>query len=178
MSIPAKIATYLKAQKVKHDVVPHRTVFTAYDLGQTLKAKLEEIAKTLLVKADASYHLVVLRASDRLDLGKLKTMLGAKKITIAREQDMAREMKVKPGALTPFGGAHRLPVVVERGLLKARQALFGSGSFEHAIRMKVKDFISIESPKLGSFGLRSGLKLQMKPQAAKRKSKPATKRRR
>lgn len=170
MKIPAKISQYLKSKQVDHEVVEHRKVFTAYDLGQTLKAKLEEIAKTLLVKADKQYHLIVLRASDRLDLKKLQKVLGAKKVTIAREQDMAREMKVKPGALTPFGGAHKLPVVLERGLLKTKQALFGSGSFEHAVRMKVKDFVKAEQPILGIFGKRSGLKLQVASKPAVRRS--------
>lgn len=172
MNVPARLQAYLKQRQVEHQVVPHRKVFTAYDLGQTLRVKLEEIAKTLLVKADKQYHLVVLRASDRLDLKKLQKLLVAKKVTIAREQDMAREMKVKPGALTPFGGSHKLPVVVERGLLKAQRALFGSGSFEHAIKMKVKDFLKIESPTLGSFGQKSGLRLQVKTQPVK-PSKPS-----
>lgn len=169
MNIPAKVVAYLKKAKVSHDVVPHKTVFTAYDLGQTLKTKLEEIAKTLLVKADQTYHLVVLRAADRLDLKKLKTVLGAKKVTIAREQDMARAMKVKPGALTPFAGLHKLGVVVDRGLIKAKAALFGSGSFEHSIRMKVKDYLKLEQPQTGSFSTSSGLKLQVKPATPKRK---------
>ena len=169
MKIPTKISTYLNQQKVDHEFIPHRTVFTAYDLGQTLKVKLDEIAKTLLIKADKDYHLIVLRASDRLDLKKLQKLLAVKKVSIAREQDMAREMNVKPGALTPFGGAHKLPVVLERGLLKAKQALFGSGSFEHSIRMKVKDFVTTESPRLGVFGMKSGLKLQVKTGAPKKR---------
>ncbi|MBI4426662.1 MAG: YbaK/EbsC family protein [Candidatus Kerfeldbacteria bacterium] len=169
MKIPTKVAAYLKKAKVAHDVVPHKTVFTAYDLGQTLKTKLENIAKTLLVRVDTTYHLVVLRAADRLDLKKLKAVLGAKQVNIAREQDMAREMKVKPGALTPFGGLHKLGLVVDRNLTKAKTALFGSGSFEHSIRMKVADWLKLERPKTGSFSTSADLKLQVKPTRPPRK---------
>lgn len=170
MTIPKKIRTYLERSKVRYEVVPHKTVFTAYDLGQTLKTKLEGVAKTLLVKADATYHLVVLRASDRLDLKKLQRLLAAKKVKIAREQDMARELKVRPGALTPFAGVHKLGLVVDKALTRAKQALFGSGSFEHSIRMKVADWLKLEQPKTGSFSTSSGLKLQVKP------TRPAQKR--
>ncbi len=169
MTIPKKILTYLEQAKVKYDVVPHKTVFTAYDLGQTLKTKLEEIAKTLLVRADATYHLVVLRASDRLDLKKLQKLLAAKNVKIAREQDMARELKVKPGALTPFAGVHKLGLVVDQALTRAKQALFGSGSFEHSIRMKVADWLKLEQPKTGAFSTSAGLKLQVKPTRPSRK---------
>lgn len=174
MKIPVKITKYLQKKKIPHEVVPHRRVFTAYDLGQTLKVQLEDIAKTLLVRTDKLYQLIVVRASDRLDLKKLQALLQAKKVSIAREQDMAREMKVQPGALTPFGGAHKLPVVLERSLLKTKQVLFGSGSFEHSIRMKVKDFIISESPLVGVFGQKSGLKLQTVKKRPLTRPKPRT----
>jgi Ala-tRNA(Pro) deacylase len=102
------------------------------------------------VKADKDYHLVVLSAHRRLNLAALKKLLGAKKITIARESDMAREMKVKPGALTPFGKLHKLNVVVDKGLLKTQKALFGAGSFTESVRMKMKDFVKSEEPTVGN----------------------------
>lgn len=167
-TVPSKLATALKTWRVQHEVVPHRTVFTAYDLAQTLRVRLEEIAKTLLVKAGKQYHLVVLRASDRLDLKKLGKLLGANSVSIAREGDMVKTMKVKPGAITPFGSLHGLSVVMERGLLKTKQALFGSGSFEHAVKMSVKDYVKHEQPTVGSFGVGAKLRLQAKPKAAPR----------
>src|SRR6185503_1698571 len=120
MPIPAKVKNYLDKQKMKYDVVSHRTVYTVYDLAQTLKIKMNTIVKTLLVKADGEYHLVVLGAHRRLNIEALKKLLGAKKVTIAKESEMAKEMKVKPGALTPFGILHKLGVVVDKSLLKTQ----------------------------------------------------------
>src|SRR5690349_16863266 len=118
MPIPAKVQTYLKKLKIKYDVVEHKTVFTVYDLAQTTKINMNAIVKTLLVKADKEYKLVMLPAHRRLNIDALKKLLGAKKVSIAKESDMAKEMKVKPGALTPFGGLHKLGVVVDKDLLK------------------------------------------------------------
>lgn len=150
MPIPAKVAAYLKQQKLKHDVVEHKTVFTVYDLSQTLKVKLPEIVKTLLVKADQEYKLVVMSAHRRLNIPALQKVLGAKKVSLAKENDMAREMKVKPGALTPFGKVHKLGVVVDKGLLKTQKALFGAGSFTESVRLKVKDYLKAEEPTVGT----------------------------
>lgn len=169
-TIPASVKSYLHSQNIRHEVVPHKTVFTAYDLGQTLRVKLDEIVKTLLVKADRQYHLIVLRASDRLDLKKLQKLLQAKSLKIAREQDMVRELNVKPGAITPFGTLHKLSVVMDRALLKAKVAFFGSGSFEHAVRMSVADFVKHERPMVGHFSVSAGLKLQTKPTTPKPRS--------
>ncbi len=150
MPIPAKVQNYLKKLKIKNEVVEHKTVFTVYDLAQTLKIKMNTIVKTLLIKADKEYKLVVLPAHRRLNIEAVKKLLGAKKVSIAKESDMAREMKVKPGALTPFGQLHKLGVVVDKGLLKMQKGLFGAGSFTESVRLKIKDYIKAEQPTVGN----------------------------
>lgn len=144
MAIPKKVLNYLEKAKAKFEVLEHRTVYTAYDLAQTTKSKLQEIAKTLLVKVDKDYYLVVLPAHYKLDLAKVKKMLKGKKVTIAKEGEMKKKFKVKPGAITPFGGVHKVGVIVDKSLLKVKDALFGAGSYTESVRMKVKDFIALE----------------------------------
>lgn len=165
MSIPTTVKNHLKKTKLAYETIQHRTVFTAYDLAQTLQHKLDEIAKTLLVKADNEYHLVILPAAKRLDLGKLKKLLGAKKVSIAKEGEMKSKFGVAPGAITPFGSLHGVKVVVDSSLAKAKSALFGAGSFTESLQVKVKDFIDKEKALVGSFGVSAGLKLQTKPAA-------------
>jgi len=150
MPIPVKVTNYLTKLKIKNEVVPHKTVFTVYDLAQTLKVKLNGIVKTLLIKADREYKLVLLPAHRRLDLKALQKLLGVKKVTLAKESDMAREMKVKPGALTPFGKLHKLGVVLDKSLMKTEKMLFGAGSFTESIRVKVKDYLKAEEPQVGA----------------------------
>ncbi|MCH7492695.1 YbaK/EbsC family protein [Patescibacteria group bacterium] len=153
MAIPKRILNHLDKNKIKYEIVEHRKVFTAYDLAQTLKHKLQEIAKTLLVKADKEYYLVVIPAHFKLDLTKLKKLLKVKKIQIAKEGEMKKKFNVKPGAITPFGTIHKAAVVIDRTLLNAKEALFGAGSYTESIRMKVKDFIKLEEDaQVGSVG--------------------------
>lgn len=172
MSIPTRVTTYLKKAKVPFETVAHRTVFTAYDLAATLREKLENIGKTLLIKADGRYLLAMMPASRRLDLVKLKKLLGAKAVRIAKESDMERELKVKPGAITPFGSLHKLEVFADRSLMKARSVILGAGSFTESLRLKVKDFLKLENATLGAFT--SAAKLTLPPPA---KTKKASKRR-
>ncbi len=154
MAIPKKILNHLEKNKIKHNIVEHKTVYTAYDLAQTTKQKLQEIAKTLLVKADKEYYLVVIPAHYKLDLAKLKKLLKAKKVSIAKEREMKNKFKVKPGAITPFGTVHKVGVVVDNALKRVRQALFSAGSFTESIRMKVKDFVELEEAQTGTVAKR------------------------
>jgi prolyl-tRNA editing enzyme YbaK/EbsC (Cys-tRNA(Pro) deacylase) len=182
MSASKKITAHLGKNKVEFTVVPHRKVFTAYDLAQTLGAKLEDIAKTLLIQAEIPslekkgkhYFVVVLPASYNLDLPKLKKLLKAKKIDFSTEKMMAA-LKIKPGALTPFGSTRKLGVVVDKSLLKTKHALMGAESFTESLRVKVKDFVRMENPIVGIFGKKNTLKLQKKVSKPKRKPKKGTK---
>ncbi|RLG90175.1 MAG: hypothetical protein DRO36_06545 [Candidatus Hecatellales archaeon] len=152
MPIPKKLLNHLDKNKTKYEILKHRTVYTAYDAAQTMKRKLQEIAKTLLVKADKKYYLVVIPAHYKLDLAKVKKLLKAKKVQLAKEGEMKTKFKVKPGAITPFGTIHKVEVLVDKALLKVRDAIFGAGSFTESIRMKVKDFLKTEEAKTGNLG--------------------------
>lgn len=152
MAIPKKITNYLEKNKVKYETIAHKTVYTAYDLAQTLKIKLQEIAKTLIVKTDKGYAIAVLPASMMLDLAKLKKLLQAKKIEIAKELVMKKIFKVKPGTVVPFGSLHKTPVVMEKSLAKAKQIIANAGSYTDSIKIKLADFLKLEQPIEGNFG--------------------------
>jgi prolyl-tRNA editing enzyme YbaK/EbsC (Cys-tRNA(Pro) deacylase) len=173
MAIPAKTKKYLDQRLAKYDALSHRTVYTAYDLAQTLKRELKEIGKSLLIAADRAYVIVVVPAHMRVDLKKLKKSLGAKKVSIPKESVMVKIFKVKPGALTAFGGLHNVEVVVDKSFDKAKDMIVGAGTFTDSVRVRVKDFIQMEQAKLADVAQRAGYKLQVKP---KTKSKAVKKR--
>jgi len=150
--IPKKIINYLDQAKVGYKTIKHKTVYTAYDLAQTLKVKLSDVAKTLVVKADKIYVLVVLPASHKLDLGKLKKVLKAKKVEIAKEKIMKVVFKVKPGAITPFGELYKVPVFIDKALLKAKKIIAEAGTYEDSVIMTAKNFIKAVKGTIGDFG--------------------------
>jgi prolyl-tRNA editing enzyme YbaK/EbsC (Cys-tRNA(Pro) deacylase) len=75
---------------------------------------------------------------------------------------MKKLLKVKAGAMSAFGGLHKLPVVMENKLIKAKKAVFASGSFNHSVAMSVKDFVKMENAVLGNFGIKKKLVLVKK----------------
>ncbi|MFA6271867.1 MAG: YbaK/EbsC family protein [Patescibacteria group bacterium] len=176
MPISKKLLGSLDENKTKYEIIEHKKVYTAFDLANTLKLKLSEIAKTLLVKTEKEYYLVVLPAHYRLDLTKLKKILNAKKITIAKENVMQKVFKVKPGAITPFGFIHKTKVVMDKSLNKSTRVLLGSGSFKESIAMKVKDYVKMVDPIQGIFAKRFMSDIIIKPKQSKNKKKAKKKR--
>ena len=172
MPIPKKTKNYLDKEMARYDEITHRTVYTAYDAAQTLRRELKDIAKSLLIASDKAYIIAVVPANMRIDLGKLKKALRAKKVSIPNEKLMVKIFKVKPGSMTAFGGLHQVEVWVDRSLLKTKDIIFSAGSFTDSVRMKAKDFIELEQAKLANFAKSGGYKLQKhktKKKAAKKK---------
>lgn len=175
MPIPKTTKKYLDKKMAKYDELAHKTVYTAYDLAQTLRKELNQIAKSLLVAADKAYIIAVVPAHMRLDLGKLKKALKAKKVKIPDEKVMVKVFKVKPGAMTAFGGLHNVEVWVDKGLLKTKDVILGAGSFTDSVRMKAKDFIKMEQAKLADFAQKAGYVLQAKAKVKKSKKQKSKK---
>lgn len=152
MKIPAKVTNFLKKQKIKHEVVGHRRVYTAYDLAQTMKKKLGDVSKTLVVKVDKGHVILVLPASRQVDFKSLKKVLGAKKVDIDRENVMVKLFKVPAGALSPFHGVMaKLPVYIDKTLMKAQKTIIQAGSFEESVHIKTKDLLKSVEGKLANF---------------------------
>jgi len=179
--LPVKLIKYLESTGIKHEILEHRTVYTALDVAATMKRKLGEIAKSLLIKADQDYYLVLLPADHNLDFDKLKKVIGkargkeVKTLKIPGEKIVESALKAKVMAITAFGNLHKLAVVMDKKLEQTKKAIFSAGSSNHSVEMVVKDFIKLESPILGSFGVKRKIKKSNKKNMAKKKAKKAKK---
>jgi Ala-tRNA(Pro) deacylase len=152
MPIPKKVLNFLEKNKIAHKLISHKKVYTAYDTAQTLKKKLGEIAKTLVVKADKNYILAVLPASRSLDFQKLKKTLKVKKVEIAKENVMQKIFKVKPGAMTSFGELYKIPVYVDKLLLKSKKIITSAGTYKDSFEMTAKNFLKATKGIAGEIG--------------------------
>ena len=180
--LPAKLIKYLDEAGIDHEVLEHKTVYTALDAAATMKKKMNEIAKALYVKADRDYYVVILPADYNLDFPKLAKCLSAqadkpyKVVKIPGEKIMLNALKIKQGAVSAFGNMHKLPVAVDKGLTKVKKAAFGSGSFNHSIEMAVKDFIKFQEAIVGNFGKKKKVAKQKTTKPKRKKKKAAAKR--
>lgn len=182
--LPPKLVKYLEAAGIKHEILEHRTVYTALDVAATMRLKLNDIVKSLLVKADQDYYLVLLPADHNLDFEKLKKTISkargkeVKTLKIPGEKIVENALKMKVLTITAFGKLHKLAIVMEKKMEKSKKAIFSAGSANHSIEMAVKDFIKLEEPILGSFGIKKKIKKIKENKMAKKvkaKVKKATK---
>ena len=192
MPVPKPIIAHLKKNKIKFEVVPHKTVYTAYDLAQTLGEKLENIAKTLLVKVELPkiekqgtstrlgtgkrYYMVAVPASYRIDLRAVQKYLKALKAELASEKEMAK-LGMLPGAGTPFVSMYKdVGLLMDHSLARVSKGLVRAESFTDSLRMKLKDLIKSEQALVAKVGEKAKApkrpKERPKSKHAKGKGKP------
>ena len=176
IKIPAKLIKYLEKTGVKHEILEHKTVYTAIDAAMTIKKKMNEIAKSLLVKADRDYYLVLLPADNNLNFEKLKKVISKTKekeiktIKIPGEKIVENALKIKAGSITAFGKLHKVGVIVDKKFEKVKKAIFAAGTPNYSIEMAVKDFIDLEKAIVGVVGEKKKIKKQAIAKPKKKKS--------
>ncbi|KKW29313.1 MAG: hypothetical protein A3K06_03025 [Candidatus Doudnabacteria bacterium RIFCSPHIGHO2_01_52_17] len=146
-----KLQKFLDENKVKYEVVEHKKVYTAFNEAETQHLNVKEVAKAVLVKTDSGYGLVVVPAAKYVDFAKVKKALKAKKVSMAKEEDIAKVLKTKIGLIHPFGNLYGLPVLLDNALTKPDKIVASAGSYTESLELKPKDFVRAAAPATGSF---------------------------
>jgi Ala-tRNA(Pro) deacylase len=170
MAIKKQILNHLEKNNTKHEIIAHRTVYTAFDASQTLKVHPKEIAKSLILQIKKDFYMVILGADKNLDFGKIakKFKVVNKDIKIPSEKILINKFKIKPGSAHVFGSLYKIPTIVDKSFSNLKDAIFSSGSFKESFKIKLKDYLKIEESEIFVFGKAKKLKIQ-KPKAKKKK---------
>jgi len=145
MSIPKSLLNFLDKNKIKYEIIKHRTVYTAFDKAATLKLKPQKVVKTVIVSLDKKDHaLALIPANKNLDKKKLLALINKprqkaklasyKKIDFADERWMTKNLKgIKVGATPAFGAFYKLPTFIDNALLKPTKLITNAGNYEGSL---------------------------------------------
>jgi Ala-tRNA(Pro) deacylase len=136
---------------VTYEVLPHPHTVSAAAEAKALGVPPGEVAKTLVVTTPDGYLRTVVPASERLDLHKLRAARGGSKTTVqlASEADLAHDYpEFELGAVPPFGGSRRDPVIVDRRLAERDSVLLEAGSHEESIRIWIPDLLRVSAAQI------------------------------
>lgn len=134
-------------------MVEHRKVFTAMDASATQHIKQSEVAKAVLLKGKKNLYLAVLPAGNNCDFKALSKLAGDK-VSMAKEKDITVKLKTKVGLIAPFGSLYKLPVFIDKKLLKNKKLNLPAGSYTESVALATKDYLKLENPIVGNFGIK------------------------
>ena len=146
------VADFLRVKRVAYEFIPHERTTEAQRLAHSVHAPGREVAKTVLLKAGAAYVVAVLPADRSIDLDLAKEVLGASKVELATELDIAKHCPdCELGALPPFGSQYRMKTLVEESLTEDEKIVFEGNNHHEAYRISFADFQRLEQPIVAAF---------------------------
>ncbi len=149
MSIAKRIKEYLEANEIPYIHCTHRLAYTAQEVAAAQHVPGREMAKTLVLKADNQYLMVVLPAVMKLDMKAVREELPFKHVDLASEKEFTTLFPdSETGAMAPFGQLYNLAVYADRSLTTNDEIVFNAGTHIDTIRIKYKAFERMVQPKI------------------------------
>lgn len=142
-----RLKHFLDEHHVKYVSIKHSPAYTAQEIAESAHVHGEQFAKTVIVRLDGKLAMVVLPATEKVDLKALKAATGAQEASLACEADFdARFPGCEPGAMPPFGTLYGMDVFVSSRFAESEEIAFNAGSHTELFRMAYKDFESLVEP--------------------------------
>lgn len=142
------VTMYLAEEHVPFEVLVHRRVFSSSQEAQALGVDADAVVKTVMLATSNGYCLAVIPASRRLDLHRVREVLGDAGTRLASEAELlAAFPRYELGALPPLDDLLGIPVVIDPRALRHDTVIFAGGVETESIKARAADLFG-EEPKL------------------------------
>lgn len=142
--VPGRIIGLLDGEGAPYELLEHAHVHTSADAAQVRGTRLEEAAKALILETGSGAIIqCVVSGHRRLDLRKLKALLGEKNVALAHPDKVLEATGCPVGTVPPFGNLFGLAVYADRDILSREHVVFSAGSHYRSIRMLARDWARI-----------------------------------
>jgi Ala-tRNA(Pro) deacylase len=146
MNVTEKISRFLEKR------IPYMIEHGSDDIGAS---NAEEhrgetcgcLAKSVAVNVDGKVYMVVIPATEQVNLQHLRQYLGAGKVRLATEAECKPIFSdCDEGAMPIFGSLYGLPVLVAHELTDNEEIAFTAGTSRDLMRVRLRDYLVTEKP--------------------------------
>ena len=140
----AELTSVLEQAGVEYELLSHAHTERAVDEAEALGLPPRAVAKTVVLRADEGHFRVVLPASERIDLGKVRDHVeGGKSIHLATEDELVGDYpEFELGAVPPFGGAVDR-VLIDLRIAEQPSVVLEAGTHEQSVRLATADLLEL-----------------------------------
>jgi len=152
VTVLKKLKDYLEENHVPYELGYHARAYTAQEIAAAQHVPGKEMAKVVMVKVDGKSVMLVLPASYRVDMKKLKGLLHSNRVGMGKEEEFQEFfLDCEIGAMPPFGYLYNLEVWVDQALTENEFIVFQAGSHVETLRIRYADYTRLVNPKVGDF---------------------------
>jgi len=147
--VAKSLQEYLEKNRASYERIAHRRAITAQEIAAAAHVPGDELAKTVVVRIDGRMALVMLPASRRLNLERLRDVAGARRVELVDEDEFTdRFPDCETGAMPPFGNLYGMEVYESDTLAAAPSIAFNGGSHDELVRLREKTFEALVHPRI------------------------------
>lgn len=145
MTIAATQERYLIQRKAEYDLMAHPHTESSRETAEAAHIPDDHIAKAVVVKDASDYVIVVIPASNWLNLDRLRHEL-ARDLHLATEDEIAELFDdCEPGAVPTLGPAYGIETLLDESLVSLADVYFEAGDHEQLVHLRGQDFMALLS---------------------------------
>jgi Ala-tRNA(Pro) deacylase len=139
------IIDFLDGVGIAYELIEHAPVMSASAEARVAHLPPDQVAKTVVLHDGSVYVIVAIPASDRLDVHKLRELLGStRRLRLASEDEIARDFPtLEVGAVPPFGPMVPAAEVIDSALVAQQRILCPAGDHRHSVLVDPRDVVRI-----------------------------------
>jgi len=127
-----KVRSFLEEAGYEGEIhFSEETIRTVDDASRSVGAPPEEILKTIVLLADGRPVIALMSGPNRIDLKKVKALLDARKVSMARPEWVLEYSGFEVGGVPPVGFPSRPCAVIDRDLFRF-EVVWAAAGTDHA----------------------------------------------
>ena len=140
MAIAETVQRFLEQHSVEYDLISHPHSGSSHETAEAAHVSEDHIAKAVIVKDMAGYAMVVVPASNWVDVEHLRKELN-RDLHLATEEELAKLFSdCEAGAVPPLGPAYGVETFLDQALTSLANIYFEAGDHEQLVHMAGDDF--------------------------------------
>ena len=140
MAVAETVQRFLDQLSVEYDLVSHPHTGSSHGTAEAAHVSEDHIAKAVIVKDMAGYAMVVVPASNWVDVEHLRKELN-RDLHLATEEELAKLFSdCEAGAVPPLGPAYGVETFLDQALTSLANVYFEAGDHEQLVHMAGNDF--------------------------------------
>jgi Ala-tRNA(Pro) deacylase len=152
MPFSERLRSFLESRHAEYALTKHPSAFTAREVAAAEHLPLKEVAKTVVLFGDGTYHMIVIPANKLVDLAEVRPILGLGQMRLAKEEELGLLFPdCELGAMPPLGALYGFEVYLDAGLAGEETIAFNAGNHREVIHMKTSEFRRLTLPVIVSF---------------------------
>jgi Cys-tRNA(Pro)/Cys-tRNA(Cys) deacylase len=125
--MPTAAIAALTAANLEHRVINHGPVSSLAEAAAARGVEVHDVVKTIVVRrSDDDYYFVLVPGGREISWPKLRTLLGANRLSMPDAATAKEVTGYGRGTITPFGAVKAWPVIADERL-RGRTVTLGAG---------------------------------------------------